>query len=99
MTSGGISFSGGDIRQLALAAFLIYTAFSRLQIRENGIWEHGSLLRWHKIVSYGWADDGTLALRAKSFLMVLPRNLLIPLEYEETVTTLLAKHAPQAREL
>lgn len=96
--SGVVSFSGGDIRQLALAAFLICAAFSRLQIRENGIWENGSLLRWHKIVSYGWADDGTLVLRTKSFLMVLPRNLSIPLEQGDAVTALLTEHAPQARE-
>ena len=98
VTSGGVSPSGGDIRQLALAAFLICAAFSRLQIRENGIWENGSLLRWHKIVSYGWADDGTLVLRAKSFLMVLPRNLSIPLEQGDAVTALLTEHAPQAHE-
>lgn len=98
LRSGGVSFSSDDIRQLALAVFLIYTAFSRLQIRENGIWEYGSLIRWHKIVSYSWADDGTLALRAKSLLMVLPRKLLIPPEQGDAVTALLAQHAPQARE-
>ncbi len=74
-------------------------AFSRLQIRENGIWEYGSLLRWHRIVSYRWADDGTLVLRAKGYL-TMPRGALpVPPQHKEAVNAFLLERAPQAREL
>ncbi len=92
------AFSVETVQELLFAAFFLYLALGRLQIRENGIWEHGSLLRWHRIISYRWTDHGTLMLHTKGRLLLLPGDLLVPLEHEEAVTALLIERAPQARE-
>lgn len=81
-------------REFLFAAFFLYLALGRLQIRENGIWEYGSLLRWHKISSYRWADDGTLMLRAKGFLATPRGALPVPPEHEEAVNALLLERIP-----
>jgi len=73
-------------------------ALGRLQIRESGIWEYGSLLRWNRIVSYRWTDDGTLVLRATGYLAVLRGALPVPPEHREAVNAFLLGRAPQARE-
>ena len=87
------AFSVETVQGFLFAAFFLYLALGRLQIRE-----YGSLLRWHRIISYRWTDNGTLMLYKKSRLVPLPSNLPLPLEHEKTVTALLNQHAPHAHE-
>src|SRR5699024_3689003 len=50
---------------MSSAILFLVLATGRLEIRENGIWEYWSLLRWEKVKSYRWKDDRTLSLKAK----------------------------------
>ncbi len=97
-TTPGKEPIGEDIQELLFAVFFLFMAFVRLQIRENGIWEYGGLLRWHKLVSYRWADDGTLITCRKGLLTTLRVDLPVPPEQREAVKALLLERAPQARE-
>lgn len=84
--------------EFSAVAFYVSMALGRLQIKENGIWEYGGLLRWNRIVSYRWADDGTLVLRAKGYL-TMPRGALpVPPQHKESINAFLLERAPQARE-
>lgn len=97
-SSAEVSLTSDVVLRFLFALFWLFLAFGRLQIRENGIWQYWGLLRWHKITSYRWTDDGTLVLSAKGF-MAMPRGALpVPTEHEEAVNAFLLEHAPQARE-
>lgn len=45
---------------LSMAALFSAQAFSRLQVREHGIWSYWELIRWGRIASYCWGEDCTL---------------------------------------
>jgi hypothetical protein len=47
---------------LCLASALLMTLVvnSRVQIRENGLWQYGWLLRWSRFDSYRWLGDDTV---------------------------------------
>jgi hypothetical protein len=64
--------------------FLI-TGSSRLQFREHGVWHEANLCRWDKIVSYRWAKDGRLMVKAMVPVTVLHRLLGLPSEHERLV--------------
>jgi hypothetical protein len=99
-TSTSSFFSIGAFVFLMLTVpFDLIMASGRLQVRENGIWPYCGLVRWNKIVSYSWANDGTLLIRArKSFFSwtggTLPVS--VPPERKQAVEELLAKHCPAA---
>ena len=79
---------------ISFLPFHLIMARCRLQIREGGIWCLGNLLRWDKIGSYRWANDGTLLFRRKGFSSWFQGAIPIPLEHKQTVEELLAKHCP-----
>jgi hypothetical protein len=67
-------------------------AGGRLQVRENGIWQYWGLLRWSKIESYQWANDGTWLVKVKGFAVLRRGALLVPPEYKDAFDQLLQKH-------
>ena len=67
-------------------------ATGRLQVREHGIWQYWSLLRWDKIESYSWKNDRTLLLRATGPFSFLRGALPIPPEKKEAIDDLLTKY-------
>ena len=76
---------------VSFAAYSFITAAGRLQVRENGLCFHWSLLRWRKIEHYRWAPDSTLMLTA-----TLPFSLrgAVPVspEHREHFDALLTQH-------
>ncbi len=83
------------INGLIVSGFLVGHTFSRLQVRERGIWCYGSLLRWSSITSCEWdqESDATLLIRYKTWFpwyreMVLP----VALEHKPALSELLAAH-------
>lgn len=83
---------------MSIGAFYLLMAFGRLQIRENGIWEYLTLLRWRNVVSYRWPNDATLVLQTKGFLKPSRTILPVPPEKQAVVDALLAQHAPHAHD-
>ena len=67
-------------------------AGGRLQVRENGVWQYCGLLRWSKIKSYQWANDGTWLVRVKGFSFLRRGALPVPPEYKDAFDQLLQKH-------
>jgi len=88
--------TSGPIFRISFAAFWLVLATGRLQVRENGLWQYWSLLRWGRIDSYEWAEDSTLLLKAKGVLALLQGALPVPTEHRQAVTELLAKQCPVA---
>ena len=84
--------ASGPVFLALFATFWLVMATGRLQIRENGIWQYWSLLRWGGIDSYEWAEDATLLLKAKGVLALLQGALPVPPEHRQAVADLLAKH-------
>ncbi|MCF6284010.1 MAG: DUF5673 domain-containing protein [Candidatus Hydrogenedentes bacterium] len=78
-------------------------ALGRLQIREKGLWQHWSLLKWQKIESYEWKgeSDCILMIQAKTIFPFLGRGALpIPIEQKAAVEKLLQAHVgPDERPL
>ena len=90
--AAGLGVSG-PVFLVSFAAFWLVAAAGRLQIRENGIWQYWSLLRWGRIDSYEWAEDATLLVKARGFLSLLSRGALpVPPEHRQAVAELLARH-------
>jgi hypothetical protein len=83
---------------LCVGATQIITAFSRMQIRENGILAYIDLIRWAKIESVAWADEdkpvNTLRLRYKGHLPSALRNgaMPVPSEKKGELEAILEKH-------
>lgn len=77
----------------SLAAFFLVAAFGRLQVRENGIMQYWTLLKWSKIASYRWTDDCTLLLTKRRRLS-LRVALSVPPEQKQAVDELLVKFCP-----
>jgi hypothetical protein len=46
----------GPVFGTSFGAYWLIMATGRLQVRESGIWQYWSLLRWDRIGSYRWAD-------------------------------------------
>ena len=67
-SSTAVGIAAGSVLGVSAAICSLITATGRLQVRENGIWQYWSLLRWDKIDSYRWADESTLLLRTKGVL-------------------------------
>lgn len=83
------------VMMISFVPYFLIMASGRLQVRENGIWVSSSLLRWGKIDSYRWENDGTLLVRRKGFFSWFPpKNLRVPPEHKQAVEELLAKHCP-----
>jgi hypothetical protein len=85
---------GGPVIMISFVPYWLIMASGRLQVRENGVWQYWSLLRWSKIGSYRWANDATLLVRGKGFFSWFQRALPVPPEHKQAVDELLAKHCP-----
>lgn len=85
----GIAFS---LVLLLAGILLFFMAGARLQVCENGIWKYWSLLRWRKIQSYHWADDGTWTAEMRGISFLRHRPLLVPSEYRDAFDRLLQEH-------
>jgi hypothetical protein len=80
---------------ISIAVYFLIMATGRLQVREGGLWQYWSLLRWDKIESIGWSGDSTLRVKAKSRLPFLGRGPLpVPPEEKLAIHELLQKHCP-----
>jgi len=86
---------GGTVFGITFAVYWLIMATGRLQIRENGIWQYWSLLKWGKIGSFHWASDSTLLMRAKGPLSWFQGALPVPPEHKQAVDEFLAKRSPQ----
>ena len=75
------------------AALSLIMGTGRLQIRENGIWQYSSLLRWDRIGSYRWVDDSTLAVTPKGLLSFFKGMLPVPPEQREAIEGFLAERS------
>jgi hypothetical protein len=75
----------------SFAVYWLIMAGGRLQVRQNGLWQYCGLLRWSKIGSYAWADDGTLMITHRTFA---PSKgaLSVPSEHRQAVDQLLSKY-------
>ena len=82
----------GPVFLVLFAAFWLVMATGRLQIRQNGIWQYWSLLRWGKIGSWQWAEDSTLLVNTRGFSILSKGALPVPPERRQAVTELLAGH-------
>lgn len=75
--------------------FAIYSAViasGRLQIREKGIWQYWSLLKWDRLQSYKWEGD-SLLLQAKTRFPFLGKGALpVPSEHKTAIEEFLTKH-------
>ncbi|HVC92842.1 MAG TPA: hypothetical protein VND64_04080 [Pirellulales bacterium] len=86
---------GGTVFGITFAVYWLIMATGRLQIRENGIWQYWSLLKWGKIGSFHWASDSTLLMRAKGPLSWFQGALPVPPEHKQAVEEFLAKRCQQ----
>lgn len=75
-----------------VALYCLIKAGGRLQVRENGVWQYWGLLRWGKIESYHWADDGTWLVKVRGFSFLRRGALPVPPEYKGAFDQLLQKH-------
>ena len=87
---------GWPLIMILFVPYWLIIAGGRLQVRENGIWLYWGLMRWSKIGSYRWANDGTLLFLGKGFFSWSQGALPVPPEHKQTVEELLAKHCPTA---
>ena len=76
---GDLPYSSGYLFCFTAVALYLFMAFSRVQFRENGVWQSGYLLRWQKIKSYTWSGqaDGVLKLQVRTRFPFLGRGALI----------------------
>ena len=86
-------FTSAGLKTIVPTTLLLTLATGRVQVYEGGIWNGHALLRWHNLISYHFADDGTLITRTKSFL---PTNTAkVPLEHQAASERILLEHVPQ----
>lgn len=77
------------------ALVYVMMGLSRVQIRENGIWQGGSLMKWGKILAFEWngQDQGALKVQLRSRFPFAGRGvLLIPDEHKEACCRALEAH-------
>ena len=101
---GSFTFFANNFDKFGIAGALFGVTFSiywvimasgRLQIREHGIWQYWSLLKWQKIKSYQWEGetDSTLMLQAKTKLPFLGRGALpVPIEHKDAIDELIKQY-------
>jgi hypothetical protein len=90
----------GPVFGISFSVYWFIMASGRLQVRENGVWQYWSLLRWSKIESYYWADDCTWLVRTKGISFLHRGALPVPPEHKDAFDQLLQKHcAVEDREL
>jgi hypothetical protein len=77
---------------LSFAGYWLIMATGRLQVRENGIWQYWSLLRWEKISSHRWTNDSTLFVKPEGF-WALSGALPVPPEHRQAVEEFLAERS------
>ena len=87
---------GWPVIMVSFVPYWLIMAGGRLQVRENGIWQYWSLLRWSKIRWYRWANDATLLIRPKGLPSWFQRALPVPPEHRQAVDEWLTKHCPAA---
>jgi len=86
---------------LVSGIYLLLYSLSSLEIREKGIWSHGSLIRWEQIESYVWKINTniTLMVKFKQPLYLSKTRFLrlaILSHNQEPMTRLLRKYLPPA---
>ena len=74
---------------LTLAAFTLICAFTRLQIREGGIWGYWSLLLWHKITGYSWLDEANLLVQTNGRSIFRSGGFVVPHEHRAAFSSYL----------
>ena len=77
---------------VSYSVYSLIMAGGRLQVRENGLWQYCGLLRWGKVKSYHWADDGTLLLQSRGPSSFLRGAFPVPPEHKDVFDQLLRKH-------
>jgi len=83
--------NGRPIFNISFAALSLIVATGRLQVRENGIWLYASLLRWHRIGSYCWADDATLIVKRRGPFGFFSGALSVPPEHRKAIEGFLSE--------
>ena len=84
---------------ISFGCYWIFMSNGRLQIRENGIWQYWSLLRWEKVKSYNWKGktDATLIVQSKTYFSFMGRGAVpVAIEQKDAVDELLKKHVSAA---
>lgn len=79
----------------SFALFYLIMGLSRVQIRENGIWQGGSLMKWGKILAFEWngQTQGAVKVQLRSRFPFAGRGvLLIPDEHKEACCRELEAH-------
>ena len=81
----------------SFSAALFYTiaGLSRIQIRENGIWQGGNLMKWEKILAFEWngRTEGAFKVQLRSRFPFTGRGvLLIPDEHRDACCRELEAH-------
>jgi len=84
----------GPALTVSFTVYWLIMATGRLQVRESGIWQYWSLLRWGKIASYEWANDSTLLVRTKGPFSWFRGALPIPPEHKQAVEDFLTNRCP-----
>jgi len=85
---------------LCIGTMQILTAFSRIQVCENGILAYVDLVKWKKIESFSWADHNretyTLKLRYRGRLPGFLRNgaIPVPVEKKAELESILEQYLP-----
>lgn len=77
------------------SSFYFLMAVERLQLRDEGIWQFGSLLRWDRFESYEWAGESrcTLTYHYNSWLPIFGKGAVaFRDEHVQAVDDLLKRH-------
>ncbi len=85
---------------MSFGCYWLFMSTGRLQIRENGIWQYWSLLRWEKIKSYHWRGktDATLMIQTKAYFSFMGRGAVpVAIEQKDAVDDLLTERVSIAR--
>lgn len=82
---------------LIIPVTTLITCMSRLQIVENGIWHHATLIKWDEITGYHWtgtANSQLILQSGKGFFKGAGPPLPVPPEQKAAVNELLQKYLP-----